>query len=252
MPEQDEFYTGYLPRAPPGIAARTKKTVALLLVATAAVALALVTFQAPFSQAVYEFGIVNEVEGVVRERPYPTLEVAAPGGGEAARFLLVNPFKRGAAVGGLDGRRVRARGSLIYRDDQTMLEILPEETEELGAAPASAASADGAERSLGVHTLVGRIVDSKCWLGVMKPGDGKTHHACAARCISGGIPPLFVVGAERGPLVKLLLVDAGGGSVNKRVLPFVDEPLEIRGEVTRLDDLWILKADPEAYRRLEP
>jgi hypothetical protein len=162
--------------------------------------------------------------------------------------LLVNPFKHGATVDGLDGKRVAVVGSLIHRDDQTMLElVLPGKTAVLGAAGAGAA-----ERSLGVYTLVGRIVDSKCWLGIMKPGEGKPHRSCAARCISGGIPPLFVVGDERGPLLKLLLVDAGGGAVNRRVLHLVDEPLEIRGEVARLDDLWILKADPETYRRLAP
>lgn len=246
MPERDELYVGYLPQAPPGVAARTKKAVALLFAVAAAVALALTASQSPFSKAVYEYGIVEAVEGVVRARPYPTLAVARPGGG-VSRFLLVNPFKHGAAVDGLDGRRVRAHGSLSYRDDLTMLEILPEETEELGAGAAGAG-----ERSLGVHTLVGRIVDSKCWLGIMKPGEGKPHRSCAARCISGGVPPLFVVGDEDGPLVKLLLVDAGGGAVNRRVLGLVDEPLEIRGEVARLDDLWILKADPESYRRLAP
>lgn len=246
MTDHDELYTGYLPRAPPRIAAWTKKTVVLLFVVVAALALALTAAQSPFSKAVYEFGVVEEVEGVVRERPYPALEVARPGGG-VSRFFLVNPFKHGAAVDGLDGKRVRARGSLIYRDDRTMLEILPDETQELGAA-----APGSSERSLGVHTLVGRIVDSKCYLGIMKPGSGKPHRACAARCISGGIPPLFEVSDAGGPFVQLLLVDAGGGAVNRRVLHLVDEPLEIRGEVVRLDDLWILKADPENYRRLEP
>jgi hypothetical protein len=248
MPEQDEFYTGYLPQAPPGVAAWTKKAVVLVFVVTAAVALALAAAQSPFSKAVYHFGDLGTVEGVVRERPYPTLEVDRPGAGGASRYLLVNPFKHGATVDGLDGKRVAVVGSLIHRDDQTMLEIvLPGKTAVLGAAGDGAA-----ERSLGVHTLVGRIVDSKCWLGIMKPGEGKPHRSCAARCISGGIPPLFVVGDERGPLLKLLLVDAGGGAVNRRVLHLVDEPLEIRGEVARLDDLWILKADPETYRRLAP
>ena len=46
--------------------------------------------------------------------------------------------------------------------------------------------------SLGVATLRGEIVDSKCYLGAMKPGDQKTHKACATLCIRGGIPPVLV------------------------------------------------------------
>lgn len=41
-------------------------------------------------------------------------------------------------------------------------------------------------------TLDGELVDSKCYLGTMKPGDGKTHKSCAILCLRGGIPPLFV------------------------------------------------------------
>ena len=37
-------------------------------------------------------------------------------------------------------------------------------------------------------TLKGEIIDPKCYLGAMKPGGGKTHKACAMRCIAGGIP----------------------------------------------------------------
>ena len=47
-----------------------------------------------------------------------------------------------------------------------------------------------------------------------------------------------------------MLVGADGRAVNKEVLEMVDEPLEITGEVTQLDDLMILKADPASYRRL--
>ena len=243
----DEFYTGYLPEAPAGIADWTRKMVALLFLVAVVVALALVTGQKPFSKAVYEFG-ARDFEGVVRLSPYPTLELTRPGDhGEAtavSRYYLVNPFKHGAEVAQYDGQRVKLRGSLIYRGDQTMIEILPETVETLSAGDAAAA-----RRYYGTHSLVGRIVDSKCWLGTMKPGGTKPHRACAVRCISGGSPPLFVVNDQEGPFKQLLLVGADGRAVNKEVLDFVAEPLEIRGEVERLDDLWILKADPETYRR---
>ncbi len=216
-----------------------------------AVALVLVAGQKGFSAAVYEFGIFRDFEGVVGEEPYPTLALERPGraGDEStSRLYLVGPGKFGAAgeVEGLGGQRVKLRGSLIYRDDQTMVEVVPDSVQ----PTAGPSDAGAVETSLGPQTLKGRIVDSKCFLGIMKPGATKPHRACATRCIAGGIPPVFVVSDGGGPAAYLMLVGADGRAVNQEVLEMVDEPLEITGEVSRLDDLLILKADPAGYRRL--
>ncbi len=252
----DDFYTGYLPQVPPGIARRIRLAAIGLLVLAAAVALVLIAGQKGFSAAVYEFGVFRDFEGVIEEAPYPTLALARPGRagvGPTSRFYLVGPGKLGAAgeVEGLDGRRVKLRGSLIYRDDQTMIELEPGSvTPADGAAIAVGSEASLDAVSLGTWTLRGRIVDSKCFLGIMKPGATKPHRACATRCIAGGIPPLFVASDRQGPAAYLMLVGADGRAVNQEVLEMVDEPLEITGEVSRLDDLWILESDPATYRRL--
>lgn len=245
----DEFYTGYLPEAPTGIARKIRLTVIALLILAAAVALVLIIGQKGFSAAVYEFGVFRDFEGVVEETPYPTLALERPGRGTgASRFYLVGPGKLGAgdAVAGLDGERVELQGSLIYRDDQTMIEVVPDSVK---PAPGTPAATTG-EVGLGTQTLKGRIVDSKCFLGIMKPGATKPHRACATRCIAGGIPPLFVLSDPQGPAAYLMLVGADGRAVNQEVLDMVDEPLEITGEVSRLDNMMILKADPSTYRRL--
>ncbi len=104
---------------------------------------------------------------------------------------------------------------------------------------------------LGRVTLRGEIVDSKCHLGVMTPGERRTHRACAQLCIRGGIPPLFWVENERGDVQRLLLVGANGEAVNERVLELVGLPLEIEGVVSQLDDWLVLSADPAGYRRIE-
>jgi hypothetical protein len=39
---------------------------------------------------------------------------------------------------------------------------------------------------------VGEVVDAKCYLGAMKPGDGKSHKACATLCVTNGIPAMPV------------------------------------------------------------
>ena len=104
--------------------------------------------------------------------------------------------------------------------------------------------------NLGEHTLRGEIVDIKCYLGVMKPAHGKPHRSCAARCISGGIPPVLMVRDRDGDTNHLLLVSADGRTVNREVLPLVAEPVEITGRVVRLGDWLVLQASPETYRRL--
>ena len=104
---------------------------------------------------------------------------------------------------------------------------------------------------LGKQTLVGEIVDSKCFLGVMNPGQLPPHRACAIRCISGGVPPVLLVRQKDGPAIYLLLVSAEGKPVNKQVLDKVAEPLKITGEVERQGELMILRADPATYRRVK-
>ena len=99
-------------------------------------------------------------------------------------------------------------------------------------------------------TLEGEIVDSKCYLGTMKPARWKPHRACAINCIAGGVPPLFVVELADGTRTHYLLVDAENKPINDRVLNYVAEPVRITGEEWRLGDLRILAADPETLERL--
>lgn len=88
-------------------------------------------------------------------------------------------------------------------------------------------------QDLGTFTLVGEIVDSKCYLGVMNPGETKVHRECAVRCISGGIPPMLVARDVAGNKVALQLVSSSGAPVNQDVLELVAEPVEITGQVWR-------------------
>jgi len=252
-PRDDEFYIGYLPQAPRGIAARSRLGVVLIFAAVVTVGLLLVHAQSRFAPAVFEFGIVTEHVGVVRERPYPVLDVSRPGHTEetspVSSYYLTAFGKQGAVeqVEGLDGKTVRLRGSLIYRDDKTMLEIQDGSVEIVDEANAARLP----ETDLGGRTLVGEIVDSKCFLGVMKPGNLKPHRACAARCISGGVPPVLLVRDPDGFATYYLLASADGEPVNDQVLHLLAEPVEITGRVSRRGDLLTLHADPASYRRLE-
>jgi nitrite reductase/ring-hydroxylating ferredoxin subunit/DMSO/TMAO reductase YedYZ heme-binding membrane subunit len=223
-----------------------------LLALAAATALSLAAGQGPFKPANFEFGVERSFEGVLVESPAPTLRLdvpeldRAPGTTTASRWLLCAEWKHGAQelVAGLGGRRVRATGSLVYREGQLMLELhgRPEPIGVAGVAPP-------APLPLGEHELRGQIVDSKCWLGVMNPADTISHRACAVRCLSGGIPALFVVRAPYGTAVSLLLTGRDGRALNGEILDLVAEPLVVRGAVERQGALLLLRAEPGEFRR---
>lgn len=256
MPEddRDEFYVGYQPRPPSGIARLLKRVVIGLGGTVLLAALILTLAQGRLALSVFEYGKVRDLEGVIRERPVPALVVARPYAAESttgeSRYTLVLPGKHGAAstVQGFDGRRVKLKGSLIYRDGLAMIEMVEGSIE---VVPSESGPRKLPKRDwLGVQSLVGEIVDSKCYLGVMNPGNATPHRECAIRCISGGVPALFIVRNFEGASAALWLITTEGTAVGREVLDLVAKPLEIKGEVTREGDQLYLRADPRDYRLL--
>jgi hypothetical protein len=86
----------------------------------------------------------------------------------------------------------------------------------------------------------------------MKPGRGKVHRSCAARCIAGGIPPAFVVAAPNGGVDLYLLTDTDGEPVGARILEWVGEPIELHGLAEQRGDQTLLRADLDRVVRLAP
>lgn len=248
-PEREEFYVGYLPKAPVGLAVYVRRVVMGLLAVAALVAVLLVFGQNRFAASFFDFGNVQEFEGRLHKRPVPTL--LAQTGGAITPYALVAEGKHGAdsLVAGFDGKQVKLRGTLIRRDGMSMIELAPGSIQAVDRMSESFFSTDA--ENLGSHTLVGEIVDSKCYLGVMNPGHTKPHRECAARCISGGIPPLFIARDAAGKSVQLWLVGTDGGQINQQILDLVAEPVEISGNVSRRDGQFFLSADPAAFRRAQ-
>ena len=242
----NDFYVGYLPKAPAALASFVRKIVIVLGLLAVSVALVLLVGQMPFANSAFEYGNVRSFEGVVVTRPFPMLLVVRPGDvgqqDKYSRYLLVAPGKHGAddLVAGFDGKQVRLQGQLIYREGGTMVEIMPGSITVTDAAPAVPETI----QDLGTVTLTGEIVDSKCYLGVMNPGQGKVHRDCAARCISGGIPPIFVTSDGRE---QLLLVGLDGRALGRDELrEFIAEPIAIQGERLETGSTQLLKIDPKA------
>ncbi|MHC5211846.1 MAG: Rieske 2Fe-2S domain-containing protein [Planctomycetota bacterium] len=259
--DADPLYIGWQPAMPRLHAVFTRRTSLRLVLAGLLVGVLLAAGHGPFRGGAFEFGTLRRLEGVLSTAPQPMLRVARPGslGGLAvpvvSRYLLVAEGKRGVSelVDGLDGRRVAAYGTLIWRDGGTMFELSarPEALDDdAPAARGGAGTGAGSTASLGRVTLAGEIVDSKCWLGVMVPGQGRVHRACAIRCLSGGIPPLFHVATDDGRDVALLLVGPDGTPLGPVLLDRVAEPLTATGELVRHGDLLVLRAASEDLRPL--
>lgn len=238
---RDEFYVGYLP-LPAGylrfIRIAVPSLLWLMVLAAALVAL----MQRSPGNAVWEDGQPIERTGTLYEKPYPYI---VDGG---AAVFLVEQGKRGTQdrARGLDGQRVRVTGWRLQRDGREILELVPEASA-LQPDSGSPLADPRPTKTLGPTTLRGEIVDYKCYLGAMKPGDGKGHKACAILCMTGGIPAMLVTHETAGPLYTLL-ADANGDPIDEAIIAMAAEPVEVSGELVEVGPLRVLKVQSASRR----
>ncbi len=214
-----------------------------------------VGFIARTGTGVWEDGSFKEFTGILIHAPYPIIELDSelgPGIGRTA--LLVDFGKRGAQekIKGLRPGPVRVTGTTIHREGRALIELSPDADSivAIESTPGASHAVPSVSRSIKLITLRGEIVDPKCFLGAMKPGEGKTHKACAVRCISGGILPTLVCWDEAGRSTCLVLTDETGNPVKERVLDIVGQPVEISGTLHRLGDLLIMRMSARGPRAL--
>jgi hypothetical protein len=208
---------------PAGLKRTIRRLVIALGVLVVLVAAILIICQNPFAASAFEFRQYRDLRGTFLTEPYPALAIR----GQEPPWLLVRPGKNG--VGDLrqwNGRDVALRGERIYRRndraEEHMIELMP------GSLAVGESVPVQEPENLGEFQLTGEIVDSKCYFGVMNPGAGKVHRDCAARCISGGIPPAFLVRDSSGNIVTLLLANW-----KRELLGHIAEPVTIRGRLSR-------------------
>ena len=193
----DEFFVGYAPPMPPRLARYVSRVVMGLACGVLVWAVAVGEGHVPLEGGTFEFGHPQHFAGTLVERPYPAVQ---PDGAEHSAtpwLLLVAPGKHGAdaLVHGLDGRHVTLSGTRVRRGPHTMIEIDPGSLVADSGSASMVTAATIHARSFGDRPVKvrGEIVDSKCFLGVMVPGSGKTHKDCASLCLRGGIPPALYV-----------------------------------------------------------
>ncbi len=241
-PAESSLYIGWAEKAPAQVARFTRRATLGLLAASAMIAGLLSAAQGPFDPGLFEFGTLRSFCGTLLETPYPVL-LDHPDEGGTSR-LLVLEGKHGAdlEVSPQLGHSVTLDGTRIAGSGLEMVEVVAGSISEQPEEPSSAPPVE----PLGDFRLRGEIVDSKCHLGVMKPGRGTPHRACAVNCISGGIPPAFRVEDFAGETVVMMLLDEQGQPAQKRVLPWVARPLELEGHVERRAGMLWFFADLDA------
>ena len=239
MKDSDEFYIGYLPKAPPGLARFSRRAVAAAAGAALAGGIALAVALPYFGAGEFEFGTTREFRGTLRCAVAPRLAAAE------ADFLLVGAGKRGAPleICGAGEGEVALRGTLIRRDGRQLLEV----TDVPQALRAAGPEAEPV--ALGRFTLTGEIVDSKCFFGVMNPAEGRAHRACAVQCLRGGVPAVFVARDRTGATSHLLITGPHGEAINAALLAWVGEIVEGSGEVERRGRWLVWRIDPALLRR---
>ncbi len=241
----DEFFIGYAPPLPRTFARFVRRVVVALACGMLAWAATVVGAHRSLEGGTFEFGHPRTFSGTLVERPYPALRL--DGGNSSA--LLVAPGKHGAdaSVGGLDGRHVTLTGTRIQRGTRTMIELEPDSIHATASSPVDAAAPSSDGEPVAVR---GEIVDSKCFLGVMVPGSGKTHKECAALCLRGGIPPALHVQDRSGRSAVMLLTAPSGEAVAAQSADRAGETIDLTGTI-RVEGGWlVLRTDPAKWRTI--
>ncbi|MFN7117581.1 MAG: hypothetical protein ACK4TA_12335 [Saprospiraceae bacterium] len=262
---KDQFYIGWQDQAPAPIAQKIGRTVVSLLLLIVAVAALLVLSQQPFATSTYEIAQVRTLEGILLREPIPCLKmpvgVDQQGVPRFQRVVLIGFGKKGATPTldaiekaqqqSLQGKAVKLQGKLIYYDSQLAFELVQ------GAAAfqgfGSVQDAPSFQQTLGEATLRGEILDPKCYLGVMRPGEGKPHRSCAIRCIEGGIPPFFKVATKDDARQYFLVLDAQGQPLREKISKYVADQVQLCGTVEQWDNWYVLKTDmTQGFQLLMP
>lgn len=255
MATDNEFYIGWSPDAPAGIAKYVRRIVFLLIALATGGAIILALQQRKFSTSAFEFGQLTAVKGFYHQFPVPSLKVM-----DAETYItipLVGYGKSGAdgvmlalekeKNMQLENRLITLKGTLLYSDGKALLQV--DKNDEPLLTIDSAKDTRPQTKELGQVQLTGEILDPKCYFGVMKPGHGKPHRDCAIRCIAGGISPVFWVQDQQGATDYYLILDEQGRRMNEMVQDHVAEPIALTARAVQYNDWVILYTDRSSIKR---
>ncbi len=178
--------------------------------------------------------------GVVTTKPYALLHLPADANHPAPHTMMLSVVGKYPVVvpPAWEGRPIVAKGWVVRRGALDMLQM----TAPPALATIQAVAPEPAE-PLGRWRITGEICDGQCYAGLMRPGTGIAHRACADFCLAGGVPPVFVTTAPLHAQSFLLMANAAGGPVGREMIDYVGLRVRLDGEVERHGDMLVFKAD---------
>jgi len=253
-----QFFIGWL-----GVIDKhTKKTVSSFMFPAMLIGfiflLSFTFLQKKIANSAYIYNEVAEYTGKLSNYPFPHILFTKGkdvfGNPKYEVLPLVNAWKFGAdsliAKWNVTNENDMAtiQGTIIIRDSVKAMELTNKENAFL--SPKTPTSNIKPEvKKIGLVTIQGEIIDPKCYLGAMNPGEGKPHRSCAIRCISGGIMPMITY-MENGQKKYAVLLGENGEKINSQVLDFVAEPVEIKGVLYTYENWNYIQINPNFIKRL--
>ncbi len=246
--ENDDFYIGYNDQQPNSIMKFVKSKVFIIGAIIIVAALIFGFSQNTSNNGSFELGSLTEIEGVLHETPYPILRMNLADN-TTKDVLLLGYGKMGAEKGleeiangtAYQNLKLKVKGTLIYYDGKTLFQLEPNLKEKYEVLGTAKKEQQLSKTALGSISLTGEVIDPKCYFGVMKPGRGKIHRSCGIRCISGGIPPVFITFNENGESNYFLITDKDGKPANQMVLDYVGKTSVLKGELVQVGDWMQIK-----------
>ena len=261
LADKDSFYIGWSEQ----LDEHQKKAIKKFIIITKSIAVLFLTLftykQHRIANSAYLYAHQETYSGIINTKPFPHLSYLSgndPYGNPIYTVVpLVNAFKFGATEiiqkflmqhpsGG-----AKIKGTVINRyDDSTKTFVLELTSGENAITSVNSYGAQSIkEIPAGIVKLRGEIIDPKCYIGAMNPGQGKTHRSCAIRCISGGIMPMLVY-RENGKEKYVVVLGPNKEPINNKVLPYVAEPVEITGQLVHYQNWDYICIHPEEIIRL--
>ncbi|MCX8473199.1 MAG: ferric reductase-like transmembrane domain-containing protein [Sediminibacterium sp.] len=216
-------------------------------------------------QKIAQVNYINpySITGKIISEPFPALIQKSGkdiyGNPNFTVFPIVNAFKFGAdsVIANFFNKEninrnqiVTIAGAATQRDKHQIIEL----TEGLNSITPTK-SLDTEETKLILIEknirLSGEIIDPKCYFGVMNPGEGKPHKACATLCISGGIMPVFSYLNNNNKKCYAVIKSNQQPLLFPQIKDFIADPIAVKGDLYSFYNWQVFIIQPQSIIRLK-
>lgn len=235
----DDFFIGWADRLPPASRASIRAVALGFLALMLLLALGLARAMDDNGAGGVDPGGERTLRGTVTRMPYAVLHLPPDATHPAGHAVTLAVVGKSAPEIPADweGKSIEATGWMVKRGAMDLLQMT-DDPKRIDLAP----SLPKVER-LGRWRLTGEICDGQCYAGLMRPGTGIAHRACANFCLIGGVAPVFVTTAPVEGGSFLLMAGPDGGIVPPAMYDYVGLRVRLDGDIERRGDLLVFRPD---------